>query len=173
MKKSSSRPKIALPLWSIKNLLVLLAGVFLLGLLLIQEDNFRWLGAPFITPSLYWNFLLIAALGLIAYSFYSFPSEISSGDISKKVAYPVLTFILIVAAYLRFVRADQAYSGYWADPAIEIADVCEMVQKHVFFVIFPEGGREPFFSYCAAFISTKISGECYEFDLSLDSLPLR
>ncbi len=94
----------------------------------------------------------MAALAAIGYGFYRTPAKISDSDLSKWVAYPILGIIFGVAAYLRFVRADQAYSGYWADPAIEIADVCEMVQKHVFFIIFPEGGREPLFSYCAALI---------------------
>ena len=136
MKKRSSRPKPSLSQQPLRNFLILFSGVCLLGLLLIQETNFRWLGVSLNIPDPFWNFLLVISLGAIGYGFYRIPTKPTSDDLSKWVAYPILAFILGVAAYLRFVRADQAYSAYWADPAIEIADVCEMVQKHVFFVIF-------------------------------------
>jgi len=157
LKKRSSRSKTvpsktASSQWPISSFLILLAGMILLGLLMLQEDNFRWLGSPFSISNPYWNFLMMAALAAMGYGFYRMPAKTSGGDLSKWTAYSILAVIFGAAAYLRFVRADQAYSGYWADPAIEIADVCEMVQKHVFFVIFPEGGREPLFSYCAALI---------------------
>ena len=131
---------------------ILLAGFFLLGLMLIQINNFRWLGAPIIISEPYWNYWLLAALGLIAYGFYRTPPHLSSGDVPKWTAYSILAIVIAVAAILRMVRADQAYSSYWGDPAIEIADVCEIVQKHNFYTIFAEGGREPLFSYCAALI---------------------
>lgn len=60
MKKRSSRSKTvpsktASSQWPISSFLILLAGMILLGLLMLQEDNFRWLGSPFSISNPNWD----------------------------------------------------------------------------------------------------------------------
>ncbi len=153
MKKKVSKTKKQPIGWNPRDLFILLGGILFLGLMMIQEPNFSWMGSPLAiqNPTL-WGFLLVLGLVWVAYGLYRVPTEPVAADLSKRVAYSLLFVILAVAAYIRMFRADEAYSGYWADPGTEIADVRDMIDKHVFHIIFPGGGREPFYSWVAAAI---------------------
>lgn len=153
MKKKISKAKKQPVSWAPKDLFILFAGILFLGLIMIQEPNFSWMGCPFeIQNPTLWGFLLVAGLVWVGYGLYRMPTAPSESDLSKPAAYILLFVILAIAAYIRMFRADEAYSGYWADPGTEIADVRDMVDKHVFHVIFPGGAREPFWSWVAAAI---------------------
>ncbi len=130
----------------------LIAGIVLTGLVFLQVDAFRWLGVPINLPLNHFSVFLMLGLALMAYGLHGFPPEDPNVNLPRRFAYPILAIVLVVGAYLRFYRADQSIGNCWDDPAVCIADPRNIVDLHMFRILFPVGAREPLYPYVAAFV---------------------
>jgi len=140
----------ALPLWA--DSLLILLGLFLIGVVFLQTSRFQWLGAPFPLPEDSWFLLFAIGLVLAGAGLRGLPSNDSKKDIPRWLAYPLLAFVFGVGVYLRFYRADQAYLAYWDDSATVINQALGISEAHYFKIIYPEGANEPLFAWVTGIV---------------------
>jgi len=138
---------------STKTFLMLMAGFFLIGLVLLQTDRFQWLGVPFWLPSnslpIFFTIGVLLA-GVAFLNLSTLPN--SSFDLSRKVAYPLLAVFWGMALFLGFYKIGQPTAHYWDDYAVCIIDPRNILDFHEYHLLFAIGSRDPLYSYVGAFV---------------------
>ncbi|HXL72768.1 MAG TPA: hypothetical protein VN963_04000, partial [bacterium] len=131
----------------------MISGILLIGLVFLQMDQFKWLGAPFTIPECFWLDLFMLGVAFTAFGLWKLPTVSSETDLSRRFAYPILFIIFAVGTVLRFIRTGQAFWAYWGDPAINVEYMINACDFHWFPVIYPASASEPFYTWVGGAIS--------------------
>ncbi len=138
---------------STKTFLLLTLGIFLVGLIFIQMDQFHWLGVALVIPERFRFILLMLGITFSAFGIWKLPTTASKADMSRRFAYPLLVVIVIVGTVLRFIRAGQAFWAYWGDPAMNVEYMIHACDFHWFPVIYPGSASEPLYTWVGGVVS--------------------